>query len=272
MSQQSTPLLYQCVRHYPVLKRILTHLSASETSLFISVLKLKDEHDIKRSADRYANIFRDMPEMLSWMRLIASKGHRVWLAGGGLAALRSRICNPLEYWPEGDGNNTIRLWVMVKASGADEELARRRHSKPSAYYALTEDGDVVWSHTPQMKALRATGKFMFGNVVPLPGTFGDRRYPRKTGWLKSNLGNSNKIEFVCNFGVDEELVLGYHTPPTRVPVYDICPIAHDKSHPSRICCATLGPGAMWLRSLHAPGRESEAFALPSVPVPHIALE
>ncbi|KAJ3578092.1 hypothetical protein NPX13_g2476 [Xylaria arbuscula] len=248
-------------------------MPASEASLFIGVLGLKSHPEIEGTIDRYTNIFRDMPEMLSWMRLMASKGHRVWLAGGGLAVLRSRIRSPLRYWREGNGNNTIRLWVMVKASAADEELAQRRHSKPSAYYALTEDGDVVWSRTPQMRALRGTGKFMYGNVLPLPGTFcDDDPYPSGTGWLKSNLGNSNKIEFVCNFGVDEELLLSHRT-PTRVPIYDICPIAHDKSHLSRRCCATLGPGAMWLRSVYASGRKSEVFTLPYIDVTHsIAME
>ncbi|KAJ2993975.1 hypothetical protein NUW58_g1678 [Xylaria curta] len=123
-------------------------LVASEAPLFISVLGLRSNDENKRTTGRYANIFWDMPEMSSWMRLMASKGHRVWLAGGGLAALRSRICSPLRYWREGNGNNTIRLWIVVTALAADEELAWRRHSKPSVYYALTKDGDVVWSHTP----------------------------------------------------------------------------------------------------------------------------
>ncbi|KAJ2987976.1 hypothetical protein NUW58_g4218 [Xylaria curta] len=125
-----------------------TAIPASEAPLFISVLGLRSNDENKRTTGRYANIFWDMPEMSSWMRLMASKGHRVWLAGGGLAALRSRICSPLRYWREGNGNNTIRLWIVVTALAADEELAWRRHSKPSVYYALTKDGDVVWSHTP----------------------------------------------------------------------------------------------------------------------------
>ncbi|KAI3331254.1 hypothetical protein F4824DRAFT_514614 [Ustulina deusta] len=264
MSQEST-LLYQCTFCYPILEGILTYLSASEASLFISVIGLRNHPEIKGTIDRFSNIYRDMPELLNWMRLMASKGHSIWLAGGGLAALRSRICSPLKYWGEGNGEKTIRLWVMVKSSAADEELVRRRQSRPSTYYAITEDGDVVWSRTPQMKALRGTRKLIFGNVIPLPGTFGNNPSPSQTGWLKSNIPNTNKIEFVCKFGVDEGLLPSGRT-PTRVPIYDICPIAHDKAHHSRICCATLGPGAIWSCSVYAPGRKSEIFTVPYIDV------
>ncbi|KAI0191346.1 hypothetical protein F4808DRAFT_443938 [Astrocystis sublimbata] len=258
-------LVRQCANCYPILESLLVYLSASEATLFTTLIGLRHHAAVKNVVDRFASIYRDMPELFAWMSQMLSKGHSVWLAGGGLTALYARIETPLRYWSQGRGTDTIRLWVVVKASAADQELARRRRLRPSTYYALTEDEDVVWSHTPQMKELRRAGKLTYSNMVPIPGAFPDHRLGDRKGWLKSDVLSNHGIETVCYVGRHEEQ-MGESLTPDAVPIFEVCPMAHGKEHPATICCAELGPGATYSGSVRAHRRTSETFIVPYIDV------
>ncbi|KAK8029470.1 hypothetical protein PG993_010761 [Apiospora rasikravindrae] len=240
---ENTPsiLLWTCTYYYPVLEKILDNLSATESSILLAVIGLGHGTGTTTNFKRYLSIYRDMPELHDWWHLMASKGHSIWLAGSGLATLESRVRDPLQYWNKGYGRDVIRLWLLVKASGADQEMARRKKIDPLAQYALTESGDIIWSHTPEMEKLKSSGKFVYGNIIPIPGTF-PRRDDIDDSWRKSDVPNENRIEFVCSLGWRERIGLT----STPIPTYEICAMVQGQCHLGERYCDRLGPGAVHL--------------------------
>lgn len=237
----SSILLWTCTYYYPVLEKILDNLSATEASILLAVIGLGYGSGMTTNFKRYLSIYRDMPELQDWWHLMASKGHSIWLAGSGLETLRSRIRDPLQYWNKGHGRDTIRLWLLVKASRADQELARRKKIDPLARYALTESGDIVWNCTPEMEKLKSSGRFVYGNIIPIPGTF-PRRDDIDDSWRKSDVPNENHIEFVCSLGWRERIGLT----STPIPTYEICAMVQGQRHLGERYCDRLGPGAVYL--------------------------
>ncbi|KAI8623438.1 hypothetical protein F5Y19DRAFT_492630 [Xylariaceae sp. FL1651] len=254
-------LLRRCVFCYPILQSLLSHLGSTESAAFIQSIGLLGHVEVQGTVNKFSNLLRDMPEMADWMRAMISKGHSVWLAGRDLVALKSRISDPNQYWNQGNGENTIRLWVMVKATAADQELSRRRQKKPQTYYQITENGDVVWSGTPEME-LKAG---IWGNVVPLPGTFLPTDPSPENGWLKSTVPNNNNIEFVCcHYGHNISMFSG--STNSRIPIFRICPMSREKTHDAKLCSEQYGPGALRMEIRDAAGSILELFTVPYINV------
>lgn len=259
---KATPsiLLWMCTYYYPILEKILDNLSATESSILLAVIGLGYGSGTTTNFKRYLSIYRDMPELEDWWHLMASKGHSIWLAGSGLATLESRIRDPLQYWNKGYGRDTIRLWLLVKASRADQELARRKKIDPLAQYALTESGDIVWSRTPEMEKLKSSGRFVYGNIIPIPGTF-PRRDDIDDSWRKSDVPNENRIEFVCSLGWRERIGLT----STPIPTYEICTMVQGQCHLGERYCDSLGPGAVHLSK---PPKQVDLYVVPYIQITH----
>ncbi|KAK4163060.1 hypothetical protein QBC43DRAFT_301545 [Cladorrhinum sp. PSN259] len=110
-SMQITDL---CLRYGPVLDTIMSHLSASDASAFLTATDLRSklsEEYIKKHLD----VVNDMPEHADWIRQAIKDGHRVYLAGAGIGMLSARIQYPTSYWRRGLGQDTIVLWLIVLA-------------------------------------------------------------------------------------------------------------------------------------------------------------
>lgn len=253
-------LLRVCTYYYPVLERILDNLSASESAMLLAITGSRYGSGMATSFKSYLSIYRDMPELHDWWHLMASKGHSIWLVGSGLATLESRIRDPLGYWNRGYGEDTIRLWLMVKASSADQELVRRKKIDPLAQYALTECGDTVWRGTPQMEKLKSGGKYVYGNIIPIPGTF-PRRDDIDDSWRRSDVPNENRIEFVCSLGWRERIGLAW----TPAPTYEICAMVQGQRHLGERYCDKLGPGALHLQKRP---KQVDLYTVPYAEVTH----
>lgn len=240
---------------WPVLESILSHLSASDSALLLSLLggrlHWKDWQNI---VNKYVTPIRDIPEYAPWIELMINKGHTIMLMGADLDDLRQRHRYPQLYWKKGKGRHTLRIWLFARVS---KEIALGLSRYQRSYW-LKADGDVIFStSTPESTKVRHSKRAWFnGTIIPIPGTSGDFNFDFGTAipsgadirWERSNILNDSRIDVVCAY------------PPRQkgVSAIQMCPVKHEErgtgsaekrfmvhspgSDPTD--CHLLSPGAM----------------------------
>ena len=218
---------------YPVLTSILSYLSASDASAFLSVTRLKGVSGMEGTIERYTSICRDLPEHADWINLMMAKGHTVLLAGSDIEKLKMRIDNPVSYWGKGMGRDKLRLWLAVRAFEADAQLLERRRVNPRARYVIDGyNGDVEWSQD----SFDTSSHVLSTNIIPLP-----EPPPRDGYWIKTRLPNENKIEIVYTRQVGR---------CGQLPVVRLCPAVREDGWRNHII---TGPHTVLRCDRNAPG-------------------
>ena len=138
-----------CDSSYAVLQSLLSCLSATDASAFLSATGIRFSTPTE-ILDKYLDVHRDMPEYEDWMKLMILKGHTVLLAGADLDLLRYRLKYPFRYWKKGLGERKLRLWLLVAAMEAEYEMWQRRHAgaQGSTDFYINVRGDVSWDTPP----------------------------------------------------------------------------------------------------------------------------
>ena len=199
-----------CVRYYPVLTAILTHLSGSDAALLLAVIGLYYNVEWAGVKIKFVCLQRDVPEHSQWIDTMVLNGHKALFVGNDLDAWAARLRYPLTC----KRYSTLRVWLAVRVRyGVDAELNKRRRARPWAYFLVTREGGIVWG--PSRSARQLRGAFWTdNNVIPIPhNTSVPEPIIPRVSWSRTDIPNKNGIE----------LVWAQSTSAGRLPFIKMCP-------------------------------------------------
>ena len=233
-----------CIRCYPILTGILTHLSGSDAALLLAVIGLYYNDKWAGVKIKFVCLQRDVPEHSQWIDTMVLNGHKALFVGSDLNAWVARLRYPLTC----KRYSTLRVWLAVRVrSGVDAELNKRRRARPWAYFMVTREGDVVWGPSRSTQRLRSLF-WTQSNVIPIPH---NTKVPEPilphVIWRRTDIPNENGIE----------LVWAQMTSAGRLPLIKMCPMqwsdqgkdgGQEGSHRTTLAwteeCDRMAPGAV----------------------------
>jgi hypothetical protein len=214
--------VHLCTVCQPFLEGILSALSASDASAFLSATGLR-RITPSGTIKKYLDIRRDFPEHESWMKLLSSRGHAVILAGAGLRTLQNRINCPEEH---PNRSEKIRLWILVVTAESYKRFSASQAPDgwASHHFVTNVDGQVQWG-TPEelwtLPHIKPCGDLCqnylpaTGIILPSLGTWPKCGFSLGRGWHIDPLPNYNGIELVCYYDFVHDL----ENPEIKIPPF-----------------------------------------------------
>ncbi|KAK6700603.1 hypothetical protein SNK03_013389 [Fusarium graminearum] len=208
----------QCMKHFPILDCLLSHLSATDSAIVLGVTGLL--YDPSSNAyNRYVDISRDIPEYARWMKKMTSKGHTVLLIGKDLGEIEFSYKYPLSYWRQHDRSHVRSLWLVALATRMTKESLRKRDSLAAA---MDENGDTFEIPMfPQdylrcchigdgcINALCYPSRLSVSHNIPLPSAWPECTYDmmEKRSWhtLSRDTGSNIDLVYLPNYCPEDVL-------------------------------------------------------------------
>ncbi|KAF4459162.1 hypothetical protein FALBO_14088 [Fusarium albosuccineum] len=129
--------LTQCLECFPILDRLMSYLSATDSSILLGVTGLLyDAHS--NAYARYVNIFKDIPEYAVWIQTMTSNGHTLLLVGKDLEKIEYSYKYPLTYWKRHARSEVRSLWLVALAT----KMFKNALGQADSLAATDENGDV----------------------------------------------------------------------------------------------------------------------------------